>query len=106
MFGPGLRCLPDGVPHADLLPEPFKIIQMPGEVLFLYEVDTIYRQIYTDGRKLPEDPDVPRWYGYSVGKWDGNTFVVDSFGFDDRSWVDHFGYPHSDQMHLQERYRR
>src|SRR6266581_8859550 len=56
VVGPNLRCLPDGVPHADLLPEPFKIIQTPGEILFLYEVGTMYRQIYMDGRKLPVDP--------------------------------------------------
>src|SRR5499427_2965843 len=53
VVGPNLRCLPDGVPHADLLPEPFKIIQTPDEILILYEVETIFRQIFTDGRKFP-----------------------------------------------------
>src|SRR3989454_6174075 len=69
VVGPNLKCLPDGVPHADLLPEPFKIIQTPGEMLMLYEVETMFRQIFTDGRKLPGDPS-PTWLGHSVGKWD------------------------------------
>src|SRR6185295_11050692 len=63
---PGLRCLPDGVPHADLLPEPFKIIQTPVVIVLLYEVETTFRQIFTDGRKQLADPS-PSWMGYSVG---------------------------------------
>src|SRR5580704_2518413 len=63
---PSLNCLPDGVPHGDLLPEPFKVIQTPTETLMLYEVETIFRQVFTDGRKLPTDPN-PTWMGYSVG---------------------------------------
>jgi hypothetical protein len=58
------------------------------------------------GRQLPENPDLIRWYGYSVGRWEDNTLVVDSNGFDERTWLDHYGYPHSDQMQLQERYTR
>jgi hypothetical protein len=103
--GPNLRCLPDGVPHADLLPEPFKIIQTPGEVLFLYEVETIYRQIYTDGRKLPVDP-MGTWLGYSVGRWEGDTLVVDTMGFNDRSWLDVRGHGHSEDMRVEERFHR
>src|SRR5579863_716206 len=64
---PSLNCLPDGVPHADLLPEPFKIIQTPGVTLMLYEVETTFRQIFTDGRKQLVDPS-PSWMGYSVGR--------------------------------------
>ena len=64
-----------------------------------------YRTIWTDGRALPKDPEAS-FNGTSVGKWDGDTFVVDSVGFDDRTWLDHFGVPHSDEMRLQERYRR
>ena len=95
VVGPSLRCLPDGVPHADLLPEPFKIIQTPREALMLYEVETIFRQIYTDGRKLPNPDDVrPTWYGYSVGTWDGDTFVVDTLGFNDLGWLDAGGHGH------------
>ena len=105
VVGPNLRCLPDGVPHADLLPEPFKIIQTPGEILFLYEVETIYRQIYTDGRKLPADP-MGTWLGYSVGRWEGDTLVVDTMGFNDRSWLDVRGHGHSEVMRVEERFHR
>jgi len=61
--------------------------------------------IWTNGRALPKDPD-PQWMGYSSGKWDGDTFVVNSLGFDERTWFDHFGNPVSDDMTLEERYRR
>src|SRR5262250_1738644 len=105
VIGPNLRCLPDGVPHADLLPEPFKIIQTPVEVLILYEVETIFRQIFTDGRKFPNDPS-PTWLGYSVGKWDGDTLVVDTIGFNDLSWLDARGHGHSEEMRVQERFHR
>jgi len=104
-FNPTLNCLPDGVPHADLLPEPFKILQMPGEILFLYEVETIFRQVFTDGRTHPSDPS-PTWLGYSVGHWDGDTMVVDTLGFNDLSWLDARGHGHSDQMRVQERFHR
>ena len=105
VIGPNLRCLPDGVPHADLLPEPFKVIQTPGEVLILYEVETIFRQIFTDGRKLPGDPS-PTWLGYSVGRWEGDTFIVDTVGFNDLSWLDARGHGHSEDMRVEERFRR
>jgi len=65
----------------------------------------LWRTIWTDGRQLPKNPD-PGWNGYSVGRWEGDTFVVESEGYDDRTWIDHFGNPHSDQMHLVERYKR
>jgi hypothetical protein len=105
VIGPNLRCLPDGVPHADLLPEPFKIIQTPSEVLILYEVETIFRQIFTDGRKLPSDPS-PTWLGYSVGRWEGDTFIVDTMGFNDLSWLDARGHGHSEDMRVEERFQR
>jgi hypothetical protein len=105
VVGPSLRCLPDGVPHADLLPEPFKIVQMPNEILMLYEVETIFRQIFMDGRKLPDDP-AGVWLGYSVGKWDGDTLVVDTMGFNDLSWLDARGHGHSEDMRVEERFRR
>jgi hypothetical protein len=105
VIGPNLRCLPDGVPHAELLPEPFKIIQTPGEILMLYEVETIFRQVFTDGRKFPNDPS-PTWLGYSVGQWEGDTLVVDTMGFNDLSWLDARGHGHSEDMRVQERFRR
>lgn len=65
-----------------------------------------YREVWTDGRPLPSmDEAEPRWNGYSVGRWEGDTFIVNSLGFDPRTWLDHNGYPHTDQMRLQERYR-
>ncbi|HXP83972.1 MAG TPA: hypothetical protein VN841_04595 [Bryobacteraceae bacterium] len=105
VVGYNLKCLPDGVPHADLLPEPFKIIQTPTETLMLYEVETIFRQIFTDGRKHPADPS-PAWLGYSVGTWDGDTFVVDTKGFNDLSWLDARGHGHSEDMRVEERFHR
>jgi len=84
---------------------PMEIVQTPRRVLQFFEWAHSWREIWTDGRELPKDPE-PRWMGYSVGKWEGDTFVVDSTGFDERTWLDHFGTPHSDQMRLQERYKR
>jgi len=105
VVGPNLRCMPDGVPHGDLLPEPFKLIQTPGETLILYEVETIFRQIFTDGRSFPADP-APAWLGYSIGKWDGDTFVVETVGFNDRTWLDARGHGHSEDMRVEERFHR
>jgi hypothetical protein len=105
VVGPSLICLPDGVPHADLLPEPFKIIQTPGEILMLYEVETIFRQIFTDGRKFPADPS-PAWLGYSIGAWEGDTLVVKTIGFNDLSWLDARGHGHSEDMRVEERFHR
>ena len=104
-FNPTLNCLPDGVPHGDLLPEPFKIIHSPGVIVMLYEVETTFRQIFMDGRKLPADMS-PTWQGYSVGRWDGDTLVIDSAGYNDRSWLDARGTPRSTDMRIEERFRR
>ncbi len=104
-FNPLLNCYPDGVPHGDLLPEPFKIIHSRDVIVMLYEVETTFRQIYMDGRQLPVDPS-PRYQGYSVGHWDGDTLVVDSSGFNDRGWIDARGTPHSEAMHVTERFHR
>jgi hypothetical protein len=102
---PSLNCLPDGVPHGDLLPEPFKIIQTPGVIAMLYEVGTIFRQVFTDGRKQLVDP-APTWLGYSIGTWDLDTLVIDTRGFNDRSWLDARGHGHSEQMRVEERFHR
>jgi len=104
-FNPTLNCLPDGVPHGDLLPEPFKIIHSSGVILMLYEVETTFRQIFTDGRKLPADPS-PTWQGYSVARWDGETLVIDTAGFNDRGWLDARGTGHSTDMRVEERFHR
>ena len=104
-FNPTLNCLPDGVPHGDLLPEPFKIIHSPGVIVMLYEVETTFRQIFTDGRKLPADPS-PTWQGYSVGRWEGDTLVIETAGFNDSGWLDARGTGHSADLRVEERFRR
>ncbi|MGA2716730.1 MAG: hypothetical protein ABSG41_26875 [Bryobacteraceae bacterium] len=102
---PTTLCPPASVPMSDLVPEPFKIVQNPGLTLILYEQDSVFRQIYTDGRKYPADPD-PSWLGYSVGRWEGDWFVVDVMGFNDRSPLDAMGHFHSDAMKVTERFHR
>lgn len=111
-------CDPQGFPRVVL--HEFRvnrIIQTPDNVVMLYQFDRKWRVIWTDGRELPKnpveptwgspDPPLPRWWGYSVGKWaDDYTFVGESNGFDDRSWLDQAGLPHSDALHVEERYRR
>ncbi len=84
--------------------EMMKIIQTPGLILIL-NPDLTYRQIFLDGRALESAPN-PSWMGYSVGHWDGDTLVVESFGFNDRTWLDHDGHPHSEALRTTERYRR
>jgi hypothetical protein len=101
---PHAQCLPDGVP-ADMFVMTFKMIQAPQEIVLLTELNSPGRQIYTDGRPFPKDPN-PSWMGYSVGKWEGDTFVVDTIGLNDRGWLDGFGHPRSEQMHVTERYHR
>jgi hypothetical protein len=71
----------------------------------MYEVDNLLRQVYTDGRKLPEDPQ-PAWLGYSVGRWENDTLVVDAAGFNDRTWLDSAGHPHSEDLRVRERFHR
>jgi len=99
-------CAPAGLPRIFLLgARPFEIIQIPGRVLMLFEWDHWVRQIWMDGRKHPEDPD-PTWMGHSIGWWEGDTLVVDTVGFNDKTWLDQAAHPHSDQLHLVERWRR
>jgi hypothetical protein len=98
---------PAGFPRLVLYElRPFQMVQTPQSVLVLYMFEKRWRTIWTDGRPLPKDPD-PRWYGYSVGRWqDDTTLVVDTIGMDDRTWLDNAGNPHSDQLHVEEVYRR
>lgn len=102
---PALHCEPEAVPKSLILPNPFEIIQIPGRMFMFFEQYHLWRTIWSDGRSLPKDPD-PTYLGSSVGKWDGDTFVVDTSGFNDKPWVDSYGNPRSEQMHLTERYRR
>jgi hypothetical protein len=99
------HCLPEGMPLVEMAPAPYKIIQARGLTVMLYERDTTFRQVYTDGRKLPDDPQ-PSWLGYSVGKWDGDWLVVETAGFNDRGWLDARGHTHSEALHLTERFHR
>jgi hypothetical protein len=101
---PEANCLPAGVPR--MAPYPWKILQQPRLVVFLFEGNIhTYRQIFMDRRGHPEDPD-PTWYGHSIGKWDGDTLVVDTVGFNDKFWFDFAGHPHTEKLHVTERYRR
>jgi hypothetical protein len=104
---PMTYCMPHGVPDAMTVAGlPFKILQMPGETVVLFEEFHMYRQIHTDGRKLPVNPE-PAWYGYSIGRWEGDTFVAETAGYrGEGSWLDNGGHPHSDALHTTERFRR
>src|SRR5579871_4153758 len=102
----GIACLPPG-PKAGIGVgnTPIKIVQTPNLVLILYEYQTIFRQIFTDGRGLPEDPN-PTWMGYSVARWDGDTLVVTTAGYNDRTSLDLGGHPHSEALRMTERFHR
>ena len=103
---PSARCLPTGLPMRATLATPLKIVQIPGLTLVLYESRTTYRQILTDGRPLPKVVDWPAWQGFSVGKWEGETFLVDTAGTNGLAWLDQAGHPATDALHLTERFRR
>jgi hypothetical protein len=105
---PDAHCLPMGFMQLHGHPQPRKIVQTPGLIVILYEGNSGLRQIFTDGRKLPEvNEDLqPWWYGYSVGHWEKDTLVVESVGFRDDGWLDVFGSPLTDKGKLIERWRR
>lgn len=98
-------CEPLGVPRVLLANHPFKMVPVSGEMIVLYERSHDFREIYMDGRQHPKDID-PSWWGHSIGRWEGDTLVVDTVGLDDRTWLDYQGLPHSDALHVIERYRR
>src|SRR5437762_3470543 len=103
-----VQCVPLGpgyVTAADITgAEMMKIVQTPGLILIL-NPDLTYRQVFLDGRALEPAPN-PSWMGYSVGHWERDTLVVESFGFNDRTWLDHDGHPHTEALRTTERYRR
>jgi len=101
---PQARCLPMGAPSF-MMVRAFKIIQAPQELLMIGETPDPPRQIYLDGRGLPKDPDAT-WLGISVGKWEGDTLVVQTTGFKEEGWLDNAGHPRSEHMLITERYRR
>jgi hypothetical protein len=102
---PMSRCLPPGIVRLEVFPLFRKMIQVPGLLVILNEQNASYRQIFTDGRPLPADPN-PSWNGYSSGKWEGDTLVVQTTGFRDALWLDTGGSPLTDAARVTERFRR
>jgi hypothetical protein len=101
---PHSRCDPPGVPRVYLFDGPLEIIQTGNRVFIFYEEGHYWREIWMDGRALPKDPD-PTYMGYSIGRWDEDTLIVDTAGFNDKTWLDHVGHPHSEALHVVERIR-
>jgi len=102
---PGASCLPSGIPEKDNIPDGLKLVQTEDLVLLLHESRTIYRQIFTDGRPLPKNPQ-PTWMGYSIGHWDKDTFVVETIGQNGRTWLDMRGLPGTEALRVTERFSR
>jgi hypothetical protein len=102
---PGVSCLPSGIPEKDNIPDGLKLVQTEDLTLLLHESRTIYRQIFTDGRPLPKDPQ-PTWMGYSIGRWDKDTFVVETIGQNGKTWLDMRGLPGTESLHVTERFSR
>jgi hypothetical protein len=102
---PGVRCLPSGIPEKSNIPDGLKVVQTPDVLIFLYESRTIYRQVFTDGRPLPKDAE-PTWMGYSVGRWEGDTFIVETIGQNGKTWLDMRGLPGTEALRVVERYTR
>jgi hypothetical protein len=102
---PSGHCMPHGIPDAMIVPSPFQIMHTPRVTLILFEEFVEFRQVFTDGRPLPKDPQ-PTWFGYSIGRWEGEDFVIESRGFNDKSWLDDDGHPHTDALHTLERFHR
>lgn len=102
---PGVRCLPSGIPEKLNIPDGLKLVQTPDLMIFLHESRTIYRQVFTDGRSLPKDAQ-PTWMGYSIGHWEGDTFVVETIGQNGKTWLDMRGLPGTESLRVIERYTR
>jgi hypothetical protein len=103
--GPSSRCMPHTIVDAYLVPEPIKIVHTPRLTILLQEEYQHFRQIFTDGRGFPADMQ-PAWYGYSIGRWEGQEFVVETAGFNDRGWLDVTPLIHSETLRITERFRR
>ena len=95
-----------GFPLAGLLSEPIKIVQAPKTTILLYEANYLHRQIFSDGRAFPAEFELPAFLGYSVGRWERDVFVVETRGFNDKTPLDLIGHPHSEALHVTERFRR
>ena len=105
---PESLCLPPGLPREDATPFPFQIYQLPDRLIFVYEGGAhMWRIVYTDGRKHSTDAtDYPTYLGESIGHWEGDTMVVDSIGFKANSWLDAAGHPHTEKLHVIQKYTR
>jgi hypothetical protein len=103
---PESKCLPPGIPRMMATPFPFQIFQLSDRVLFVFEGGAhVWRTIFTDGRPHPKDPN-PSFLGDSIGRWDGDTLVVDVVGFNEATWLDQAGHPHTEALHVVERFTR
>ena len=102
---PSGHCLPHSVTDFDAHFMPKKLVQTSGLLVMLFESYHSYREIFTDGRPLPDQRD-PAWFGYSVGRWEGDTLVVDTVGVNEKTWLDDAGHPHSNDLHIVERFSR
>jgi hypothetical protein len=103
---PDAHCLPLGVMQLHTHPDPRRIVQTPGLIVMLWEANGSVRQIFTDGRPLPNNDPQPWYLGYSVGRWDGDTLVVETTGFRDDGWLDVYGTPLTSAAKVTERFRR
>ena len=102
---PSAACLPHSVTDFDAHITPRKVIQTPDVLVMLFEGYHTFRQILTDGRSFPGELE-PAWFGYSVGKWEGDTLVVETVGLHEKTWLDDAGHPHSEALRIHERFRR
>jgi hypothetical protein len=102
---PDFQCFPSGVPRIYMFLYPIEFVHTPGRVLILFEYGHIIRQIFTDGRGHLQDAE-PTWMGDSIGHWEGDTLVADTTGLNDKTWLGYGGQPHSDALHVVERFRR
>ncbi len=102
---PAERCIPPGTPRIMLQPFPWEIVHARDRVIMFFEYQAIVRQIYTDGRGHPKDLE-PTYMGHSIGKYEGDTLVIDTIGLNDKTWLNPTGIPHSDELHVIEHLRR
>jgi hypothetical protein len=102
---PGVRCWPSGIPEKNNIPDGLKVVHTPDLIVFLHESRTIYRQIFTDGRSHPRNAQ-PTWMGYSIGRWEGETLVVDTIGQNGKTWLDMRGLPGTESLRVIERFTR
>jgi hypothetical protein len=102
---PDAHCLPQGVPKIDSVQYPWKVVYTPNSIVIIYESFNYWRQIFTDGRQVSPDAN-PTWFGYSTGKWEGDTFEVNTRGFNGRAWLDQLGRPTTEKLHVIERFHR